>query len=72
MRASPLIQALTAPARLFRYFNEPGVAAEARFDALSEEEKAERRYQGMKRAAFRVFPSPFSNQRKRPKRRGTP
>lgn len=65
---SPLIRALTAPARLFHYFTEPTVAAKARFDALSEDERAERRYQAMKRdGAFRMFPSPFGQGRKRPR-----
>jgi hypothetical protein len=55
-----------APAQAFKYLNASTRASEARYAALSEDEKAELRYRGMKNWAYRVFPSPG---RTRPKGR---
>jgi len=55
-----LLRILSAPARFFRYINQPGVEARQRYEALSDDEKAERRYQYLKRSgAYAIFPSPF-------------
>jgi hypothetical protein len=67
MARSPLIRALSAPARFFRYLNEPGVEAKARYDALPDDQKAERRLWSSKLYGYyAVFPSPFSGRRKPP------
>jgi hypothetical protein len=57
---------ISAPARLVRYLVQPSLDAQARFDALSEDEKAESRYQSMRlNGVFQLFPSPFGPGRKR-------
>jgi hypothetical protein len=50
----------------FRNLNASTRERQARYDALSEDEKAELRYREMKHWAYRVFPSPG---RTRPKGR---
>jgi hypothetical protein len=55
-----LLRTLSAPARFFRYINQPGVETRERYEALSDDEKAERRYQSLTRTGFyQTFPSPF-------------
>ena len=64
---APLVRALSAPVRFFRYLNQPGLDARARYEALSEDEKAARREQSDKLYGFyAMFPSPFPK-RERPK-----
>jgi hypothetical protein len=58
---------ISAPLRFFRYLDEPGREMEARYEAMSEDEKAERRAWSNKLYwSYAAFPSPFSS-RKRPK-----
>jgi hypothetical protein len=56
---------LSAPLRFFRYINQPGVEARERFEALSEDEKAERREQSDKLYGFyAMFPSPYPKRKR--------
>jgi hypothetical protein len=66
IRALSTRRIFDAPLRFFRYITLPGREAAARYEALSEDEKAERRAWSNKLYwAYAAFPSPFA--RKRPK-----
>jgi hypothetical protein len=56
---------ISATIQAFRNLNASTRAKNTRFDALSEDEKANLRYREMKHWAYRVFPSPG---RTRPKK----
>jgi hypothetical protein len=57
---------VNAPLRFIRYIDQPGRELQERYDAMSEEEKAERRAWSNKLYwVYQAFPSPFAG--KRPK-----
>jgi hypothetical protein len=59
---------ISSPLRFFRYIEQPGREMQARYQAMSEDEKAERRAWSTKLYwTYAAFPSPFA--RKRPKHR---
>jgi hypothetical protein len=58
---------INAPLRFIRYIEQPGREMRARYEAMSDEEKAARRAWSNKLYwTYAVFPSPFDG-RKRPK-----
>lgn len=58
---------INAPLRFVRYIELPGRETKERYEAMSEDEKAERRAWANKLyLGYAVFPSPFA--RKRPKK----
>lgn len=59
---------VSAPIRFYRYLEKPGREMQARYEAMSEEEKAERRAWANKLYwTYAAFPGPFAG--KRPKGR---